>query len=261
VRSGFARHLIEMIQAVYVSNQPRLNPIATRARRNKNRRSRFGRHFCLLFFAFSLSSPSAAADNARTSRTASMSDGTTEQSANPTVPTAPKRRWFRFSLRTLLLFVLLIGSAMGLWWKWEPWVRLVGEINPLFIHPAAFSVDCKNLYFGEYLDGQFESRRCEIGSGRIVNESGTRIVRADGLPPTTTETHDSIIAATFVGADGTIIARSQPEDLINVGPIMARHSSLHPGLWEDGLRSPDGRFFYCNGPDGGLFCRRRPEWW
>jgi len=33
-----------------------------------------------------------------------------------------KRRWFRFSLRTLVVAVLLAGSAMGLWWRWEPWV-------------------------------------------------------------------------------------------------------------------------------------------
>src|SRR5436853_405094 len=34
-------------------------------------------------------------------------------------------RWlprFRFSLRTLLLAVLLIGSGTTLWWNWEPWV-------------------------------------------------------------------------------------------------------------------------------------------
>lgn len=31
------------------------------------------------------------------------------------------RRRFRFSLRTLLIAVLLIGSAMTLWWHWEPW--------------------------------------------------------------------------------------------------------------------------------------------
>jgi WD40 repeat protein len=53
-----------------------------------------------------------------------MSDGAADQSANPTVPTPPKRRWFRFSLRTLLVFVLLVGSGMGLWWKWEPWTVL-----------------------------------------------------------------------------------------------------------------------------------------
>ncbi|HEY3319793.1 MAG TPA: WD40 repeat domain-containing protein [Planctomycetota bacterium] len=34
-----------------------------------------------------------------------------------------KRRWWRvrFSLRTLVFFVLLVGSAGGLWWRWEAW--------------------------------------------------------------------------------------------------------------------------------------------
>jgi hypothetical protein len=27
----------------------------------------------------------------------------------------------RFSLRTLVIFVLLCGSGFGLWYKWEPW--------------------------------------------------------------------------------------------------------------------------------------------
>src|SRR5208283_1356578 len=39
-------------------------------------------------------------------------------------PAQPKpRRWphIRYSLRTLLLFVLLAGSGMGLWFRWEPW--------------------------------------------------------------------------------------------------------------------------------------------
>src|SRR5437868_6455487 len=37
-------------------------------------------------------------------------------------PARPGRRLrLRFSLRTLLLFVLLIASAGALWWRWEPW--------------------------------------------------------------------------------------------------------------------------------------------
>ena len=32
-----------------------------------------------------------------------------------------KRRWLRFSLRTLVIFVLLAGSGFGLWYRWEPW--------------------------------------------------------------------------------------------------------------------------------------------
>jgi WD40 repeat protein len=30
----------------------------------------------------------------------------------------------RFSLRTLLIFVLLVGSAGGLWYRWEPWAEV-----------------------------------------------------------------------------------------------------------------------------------------
>lgn len=39
--------------------------------------------------------------------------------------TKPASKWLprpRFSLRSLLLATLLIGSATTLWWRWEPWV-------------------------------------------------------------------------------------------------------------------------------------------
>src|SRR5882672_1998938 len=32
-----------------------------------------------------------------------------------------KRPRLRFSLRTLLFFVLLISSTSATWWRWEPW--------------------------------------------------------------------------------------------------------------------------------------------
>jgi WD40 repeat protein len=46
-----------------------------------------------------------------------------------------RRRWFRFSLRTLVIFVLLAGSAMGLWFRWEPWYAgrvLVGHRGAVY---------------------------------------------------------------------------------------------------------------------------------
>ncbi|HEY3321739.1 MAG TPA: WD40 repeat domain-containing protein [Planctomycetota bacterium] len=59
-----------------------------------------------------------------------------------------KRRWrLRFSLRTLILFVLLVGSAGGLWWRWEAWYieRLLrNEPNESF-GGAAFSPDGKTF--------------------------------------------------------------------------------------------------------------------
>ncbi len=38
-------------------------------------------------------------------------------------------RRLRLSLRSLILFVTLYGSAYGLWYRWEPWVliRLIGH--------------------------------------------------------------------------------------------------------------------------------------
>jgi len=27
----------------------------------------------------------------------------------------------RFSLRTLVVFLLLVTSGVGLWWRWQPW--------------------------------------------------------------------------------------------------------------------------------------------
>lgn len=55
----------------------------------------------------------------------------------------PKRRWFRFSLLTLVILVLLIGSGMGVWHSWEPWyvslmLRLGSEES---LRAATFSPD------------------------------------------------------------------------------------------------------------------------
>ena len=48
---------------------------------------------------------------------------------NPTEAAPPprRRRWFprvQFSLLTLVIFVLLISSGFGLWYRWEPWVLI-----------------------------------------------------------------------------------------------------------------------------------------
>ena len=58
----------------------------------------------------------------------------------------PKRRWrVQFSLRTLLLATLLLGSSAALWLHWQPWrlqaVIATGE-PPDF---AGFSADEKRV--------------------------------------------------------------------------------------------------------------------
>jgi WD40 repeat protein len=62
------------------------------------------------------------------------------ESLDPAPPAAPRKRWLprlRFSLRTLIIFVSLIASAGGVWWRWEPWIfvrKHGGEVSaaPVF---------------------------------------------------------------------------------------------------------------------------------
>ena len=63
--------------------------------------------------------------------------------------TTAKRRWRpRFSLRTLLLCTLLVGSGTTLWWHWEPWNELntleLGDLVTQSTEPSG-SVPCAYL--------------------------------------------------------------------------------------------------------------------
>ncbi|MCY3021699.1 MAG: hypothetical protein NTW87_22025 [Planctomycetota bacterium] len=74
-----------------------------------------------------------------------MDDGAHNSEAKPAAspaPVAAKRRWFRFSLRTLVLFVLLVGSGMLLWHNRASWV-LKGIFDGYTgsLKSAAFSPD------------------------------------------------------------------------------------------------------------------------
>ena len=62
---------------------------------------------------------------------------------NASTTTTKRRRWLpRFSLRTLLLSSLLIGSGTTLWWHWEPWQnQWTSECLPHAIWNTAFSSD------------------------------------------------------------------------------------------------------------------------
>ncbi|MGD0088628.1 MAG: hypothetical protein ABSE73_01795 [Planctomycetota bacterium] len=92
-----------------------------------------------------------------------MENGTIQQPVVMAVPTpGPKRPWFRYSLRTLLIFVLLIGSGMGLWWKWEPW-KLTHQVETGGTQCAAFSPD------GELVVLSLRNAVvAELATGRII---------------------------------------------------------------------------------------------
>ena len=78
----------------------------------------------------------------------------------------PKRRWLpRYSLRTLLLFVLLVNSACLLWVHWAPWeIALVirDSRQPRQLMFVAWSDDGKRLY-GLDLKGNIEAWNSETG--------------------------------------------------------------------------------------------------
>ncbi len=83
---------------------------------------------------------------------------------------AVKRRWFprvRFSLRTLLLFVLLIASGGTLWWNWGPWrVSRVLPEQSNEIKTAAISAD------GSWVMTTFDSvGRIQGAKRRAVNST------------------------------------------------------------------------------------------
>jgi hypothetical protein len=52
----------------------------------------------------------------------------------------------RFSLRTLLLAVLLIASAATLWWNWGPWTHAFTLRKPGIVSEFQFSEDDQRLY-------------------------------------------------------------------------------------------------------------------
>lgn len=73
------------------------------------------------------------------------------EAPDPALPPKPQKRWLprpRFSLRTLVIAVLLVGSAGGLWWHWEPWVRTLIVSDQEKVASVALSPDGNLLAVG-----------------------------------------------------------------------------------------------------------------
>ena len=100
----------------------------------------------------------------------------------------PRRWWIprvRFSLRTLLLIVLLIASCATLWWNWEPW-RIAAILAPEGeVRDACYSDDDRYILLitiAARVNGSRDPRRCVVeirdaNSGallRTVRDHGTR---------------------------------------------------------------------------------------
>ncbi|HEY3324268.1 MAG TPA: hypothetical protein VGP72_27705 [Planctomycetota bacterium] len=85
--------------------------------------------------------------------------------AAPIQPAPVKRRWLprlRFSLRTLIIGVLMVGSAGGLWWRWPTW-RLDRVVFPPEMvykpqHPDKFTmVGCDRTKRGVFCVWNFKT--------------------------------------------------------------------------------------------------------
>jgi WD40 repeat protein len=46
----------------------------------------------------------------------------------------------RFSLLTLVLFVILVSASVGLWWRWEPWVMCAVRIDADMVSPDGHKI-------------------------------------------------------------------------------------------------------------------------
>src|SRR5260221_14434888 len=83
--------------------------------------------------------------------------------------TIARRRWLpRFSLRTLLYAVLLIGSTTTLWWHWKPWAlqrTLRGHANS--VRSASFSPDGRRIVTASF-DGT--ARVWDSETGRLLTK-------------------------------------------------------------------------------------------
>ncbi len=146
----------------------------------------------------------------------------------------------RFSLRTLVLFVCLVASGLGLWYRWEPWVVRHLIQGPL-VRNAVY-------YFTEGED-QFNALLYDTYRVRLNLKSGVR----------------SSFQVDRGGA-ASISARFEQQMISSrINGVLHRYKTKYSF---SAIRSPDFywrastfRFPYPYQEKIVIYRRRRPEWW
>jgi len=110
-----------------------------------------------------------------------------------------KRLLPRFSLRTLVVFLLLVTSGVGLWWSWEPWyVEREWKADEEFVRTATFSPD--------------EKKVVTAGVDTVVRiwdaSTGTLLVTLSG--------HEDWVGGAYFTQDGSRVVTASHDDTIRV---------------------------------------------
>jgi len=184
----------------------------------------------------------------------------------------------RYSLRTLVVFLLLATSGVGLWWRWEAWYVRRRLPSGLGVSSAEFSADGRRITIERHTNDMLSGRH----SFRSVSdaETGACVVseeidfadsrQASGLPANTMSTSpDGARSVAFeileVTENGLLAFRDDPcvevRD-VATGTVLATLVRGDPAV-VSAVFSPDGESILTASLTGDIriWVRRRPEWW
>ena len=171
----------------------------------------------------------------------------------------------RFSLRTLAIFLLLVTSGMGLWWRWEAWYlkhSLAFDADP---QAANFSSDGARVHVELQAPNGYRTLTLDTWTGRAMASVGKESPAAkDGPGPT-----DSAESGPVRWLMRVAYSNGHTTITILDGPAFGGPRRPRP-LAElkmscvalSAHMSADSRHLLVLRHDGiDIYRRRRPEWW
>ena len=183
---------------------------------------------------------------------------------DPTSDTPPKKRRFRlrYSLRSLLIFMLLCSAALALWRDWTPWqVEHVLRSHEGDIYAAAFSPDGRRIVTASK-DGT--ARVWDVETGRELHALKGR---HDSIKTAARNTNDPMVTISpfAFSPDGSrfVMAPGGTARVINSETRRELYVMEGHGGWVLCVAfSPDGRRIVIASADDTVrvWRRVRPEW-